>query len=1179
VSKATLTLRHVLLATVSLCVTLAAATLWISTAHAALTHPYTGQSFGPEGLGASDFSRPSSVTVDQESGDVYVYDTGEEGRVYKFDAAGEPVDFSSLGTNVIAGVGSAGPSETEIAVDSSSGPDSGDIYIANNQAVRIYGANGLPLGELTGAEMCGVAVDPSGAVYVGVYPETVRKYVPVLNPVTAADEAGSLGGLHSVCNVAADSEGNVYAATYYGGVTRYDALQFGAETATGTTVDQFGSTLAVDPSTNDLLVNDGSDIGQYDSAGVLTETSGGEQLQGSSGVGVKGGKVYAPIGDRVGIFAVPVVVPDVSVEAPSRTATTAVLKGTVNPDGVAVSSCQFEYGDETPTNVIPCEQDPGSGGSPVSVTATIGGLAIDSYHVVRLRALNANGASVTQTLSYKTLGPAIFEHKAVNIGRGEATVATSVAPNGQSTVVSVEYGLTSAYGSTTAPVNVGSAAEASATAAIKLSGLAPGTAYHVRVVASNESASVHSEDFTFTTFENTALGLPDGRGYEKVSFTNADGNVYQDVASELSGEGNFTELPMVAAADGNAFAYVADPSESGGIGREGGGAGNEYLAVRNPAGGWSASNITPSPDAFQDIPVYQAFSKNLTVGFLSDKSKNGLAAGAPTGGYSVLYENEFASKTYRPLITAAPPNRGAGSFGSWGVLSYSPTNASEPTYAGSSADLSHLLFMANDALTSEALDGGEEENNLYDYHEGSLVSVNILPDGSPEPNASFGGPVLPVYGEGDAPALDHTISEDGRRIFWTGMSTHDLYMREDDERTVQIDASVGGGGLFWMASPDGSKVLFTKEGDLYEYDVAGAQTLRLTNGAEVQGVVGASENLSYVYFAANAALAPGAEHQECAFRGGGGCNVYALHLGESARLVGVLSDADSFSKPESFIPRAFGVWEQGLADKEAQVTPDGRHLVFGSQRPLTGYDSHKAEEIFLYDYDGSSLRCVSCNPTGEQPSRFYSAYMPVSHVATYLPHWMSEDGNRVFFDSLDPLVPADTNNNSDVYEWERDGAGTCAKPDGCIFLISGGVAIEGSTLADASASGDDVFFMTRSQLSEEDKNEMLDVYDARVNAARPPAAPQCTGSGCQGAPQAPPVFSTPSSSTYNGVGNFESPAKTTGKAKKTKAKKPRVKKKPKKSKKKRKANKKKAKKAGERATSVHKSAKSHRRGK
>jgi hypothetical protein len=1177
ISRTPVTLRNTPLAIVALCAALAAFLISDPAAHAALTHPYTGQSIGPKGLGEGSFSSPNGVAVDQTSGDVFVYDANEGGQVYKFDATGEPVDFSSSGTNVITGVGTAGPHETEVAVDSSAGPDAGDIYVANNRVVRVYGADGSLLGELTGGEMCGVAVDPSGAVYVGIYPETVRRYVPVTNPVTNGDETGALGGASSVCNVAADGEGNVYAAAYSGGVTRYDALQFGSNHATGTLVDARGATLTVDPSTNDLYVNEGSTVSGYDSSGVLVSSTGTGQLSASTGVGVKGGgDLYAPAGGRVAIFGATMVIPDVAIEAPSITATTATLKGTVNPDGLAASSCLFEYGREELTSTAPCVPTPGSGNAPVPVSANIENLASDTTYHYRLVARNVNGVSRSEEGSFTTLGPGIFEEAFSEVGTSGVTLAARVQANGQPTTVTVEYGLTSAYGSTSAPVGAGSGTGSVKTAA-KLKGLQPATTYHVRMVASNESATAYGKDLTFTTFAPSALGLPDNRGYEKVSSSNADGNVYQDVPLEVSTEGGFTELPFVAAADGNAFAYVADPSESGGVGREGAGAGNEYLATRAPTGGWSAVNITPSSDRFQDVPVYQGFSKNLTAGFLSDKGKTGLAPGAPSGGYSVLYENNFNAGSYLPLVTKTPPNRGPGGFGGWGVLSYSPVFGSlEPTYSGGSADLKHVLYMANDALTPEAVDGGEEENNLYDYHEGALSSVNVLPNGNPEPNATFGGQALPQFREGDPPALTHVISEDGSRIFWTGLSTHDLYLREDGTRTVQVDASVGGGSLFWTASPDGSKVLFTKAGDLYEYDVASAQTTDLTPGGEVQGVVGTSDDLSYVYFVADAALAAGAEHHECVTLGNGTlCNLYALHIGEPVRLIGVLDGADNFSKPESFAERVHGPWQASLADKEAEVTPDGRHMLFGTIRSITGYESEGKEEIFLYDFDSAHLACVSCNPTGERPSHgHYSAYLPVSHVATHLPRWMSEDGNRAFFDTFDALVPTDTNGASDVYEWERDGTGSCTQSGGCIFLLSGGVGTEGSTLADASASGDDVFITTRSRLSPEDQNETIDVYDVRVGAPRPPAAPQCTGTGCQGIPSAPPVFSTPSSATYSGVGNFAALPKAVAKAKKPKArKKPKAKKKPK-SKKKRKG-----KKASLRVGSINKSAESHGRGK
>ncbi len=151
---------------------------------------------------------------------------------------------------------------------------------------------------------------------------------------------------------------------------------------------------------------------------------------------------------------------------------------------------------------------------------------------------------------------------------------------------------------------------------------------------------------------------------------------------------------------------------------------------------------------------------------------------------------------------------------------------------------------------------------------------------------------------------------------------------------------------------------------------------------------------------------------------------------------------------------------------------------------------------------------------------------------TYLPHWISDDGDRVFFDTLDPLVTQDTNRITDVYEWERESSGSCTESPGCIYLISDGTSAEGSYLIGTTATGDDVFFTTRGQLVREDDNENIDVYDARVGAVQPPAASQCTGTGCQGVPSAPPIFATPASSTYNGVGNLELPG-TTGKSRPT----------------------------------------------
>jgi hypothetical protein len=745
---------------------------------------------------------------------------------------------------------------------------------------------------------------------------------------------------------------------------------------------------------------------------------------------------------------------------------------------------------------------------------------------------SAEGTFTTEPLALAVVGGESFS----NVGSGSAELSAQINPRESPTNYYFEYGPTSAYGSRTSATSIGEG-EGTLAAPAKVDDLAAGTEYHFRAVAVNGAGIQQGEDMVFRTLPTGTQGLPDGRVFERVTppeDENADVYVPASFKFALAlAEGIFTQRPFRAAADGNAVAYVGDPT-SGGTGLGGPGLGNDYLATRSPNGGWTQTNIQP-PGYFNAI--YQGFSSDLSVGFVGAASgapgESGFEEGlpalspeAPAEGYKVLYGRDSSDGSYQPLFTkAADPKRPARESG-W-AEGFAPTY---PLYAGSSANLSVSLFETDDALTANAVLGSsQQESNLYASAAGHLSLVNVLPDGVAEANAVFGSLSGPRRVE-----LSHVISADGSRVFWTDLTTGDLYVRENVTQpqspveggrcTVLADACtvlISEGGKFWTASADGSKVFFT-DGDLYEYEVESGQTTDLTPGVEVKGVIGASEEGEYVYYV------------------GGKRNLELWHDGSSTQIA-KLSPEDGGEAGPFWIDSGDyqpGDWQTNLGHRTAEVTPDGKSMVFMSNESLPvvgypqGYPNDELYEVYLYEAESDQLVCVSCSSSGEPPQsneetraarERTAAYLPVSWSNTYQPRWISEDGSRVFFDSLEPLVAQDTNGKQDVYEWEREGTGSCLEAAGCIYLLSGGTGTSASWLLDASSSGNDVFIISRTELVSGDTYDSFDLYDARVEGTQPLAPAACSGTGCQGVPPAPPIFATPSSVTFAGVGNFPAP--------------------------------------------------------
>jgi hypothetical protein len=143
----------------------------------------------------------------------------------------------------------------------------------------------------------------------------------------------------------------------------------------------------------------------------------------------------------------------------------------------------------------------------------------------------------------------------------------------------------------------------------------------------------------------------------------------------------------------------------------------------------------------------------------------------------------------------------------------------------------------------------------------------------------------------------------------------------------------------------------------------------------------------------------------------------------------------------------------------------------------------------IYRYDGGSLVCISCTPPGVAPTA--SADLGAAGGGSYAPPGraapMSADGEQIFFDSADPLLPEAQQSAgvTNVYEWE----------DGSLSLISDG----GGVLNGTTPSGDDVFFTSRAHLLATAGEDPVDIYDARVGGGFPESPPTvpCTGESCR----------------------------------------------------------------------------------
>jgi hypothetical protein len=784
----------------------------------------------------------------------------------------------------------------------------------------------------------------------------------------------------------------------------------------------------------------------------------------------------------------------------------------------------------------------------VTVTAT--GLLPNTQYEVTLRTENAAVAGA------KTQGPATFvtppaapqikRAATLRIAATEATIAATIVPNGAATGFFVEYGPTASYGDKTAEQPVGSD-DAEHEVKALLSGLAPASSYHWRIVAGNAvDETVDGTDHTFNTFSETpSFALPDSRAYEQVSPPDKGG---VSVEGELG-------IPH-SSPNGDHFGFYTISTLPG---SESGQNYGLYLASRG-ANNWATEGLLP-PASFGREAEVLSWSNDLSESFINTYH--------PGRGTTV----DARDNATRGLTLIAP-------------------NISA-RFIGTSANDDELMFQSEENLAPGAASGP----NIYVRRksDGTIILVGVLNSGeAPESGSSLPG--------GRSIGLQdwrHLLSSDGTNAYFASVESQELYLRRNpsaaqsllsgghcieqaaactlevsrSQRTVEdplgpnlptyLTASTQGPPVAFFSSAekltnDATTGPDDEGNDLYRYEGDGETLTDLVpdhsdpNGAEVLGALGASADGSRIYFVADGVLGDGLSHGaelgSCIPESEeGDCNLYEWILGSGVHFIARLSGADIRD------------WHQ-LGEKrsrDSRLSTDGSVVIFRSHNALTSDPTEGISEFYRYSEAGETLVCMTCAPGGAAPvagPRFAGPTL-FSFGTVQGPEFesglesrnLNASGTRFFFESPDKLVPEDVNGEAgcpetlqygpgggrcqDVYEWEAPGVGSCASvsTEGCVYLISSGTSDEPSYFGDADVSGDDVFFYTGQQLVRQDKDDLVDVYDARVNGGlaaqdQPPQAACVEDAACRGSGTSPPAESAPGTVTFAGPGNQKPPA-------------------------------------------------------
>ncbi|HVS99165.1 MAG TPA: hypothetical protein VHE08_01480 [Solirubrobacterales bacterium] len=973
------------------------------------------------------------IGVDGTNGDVLAAEGvgfNEPGSFQRYKADGTPDVFSELGENSIDGAPGPGgkscdeepascdqtpqnmivTSSGHLAVDESTGAGAGDIYLTqpNESLVDIFAGGGKYLGQLTGAEFddfngaCGVVVDQSGAVYVSTTTEII-KYASTTNPVTNFDVVWRTPtpDIEGPCDMAVGTgptAGTIFVTNQGGNSGNPDGgariAKLDAATGEYQIIEKRGhfGAIAVDPTTGHLLNQESPTeiiefAGTGDTLGPVlsrlyleSEKFTGEPNEPSIqefATDASGNVyiIYTRLGippTAVAVYGQPAITPTVTVNPPSGvTGTAATLTGVVDPEGVEVEDCYFEYGEVGPYRTaweppVPCEGSIPTDNAEHAVHASIEGLTPNgTEYELRLLAENENGLERSEAIRFSTAF-AVATEPATNIEMTSATLNGTLRPEGLAFEnCFFEYGLTSHPGyENTAPCSPPAATiEPDFNAhpvSAAISGLQASHKYRFRLVATNSEGVHEGEEETFTT-----LGVP--RFTELRARDASENAVTIEAKVNPSGFGTSYHFEWGTSGEyGNDVPAEYEPFI---------GSGTEPVLVTAKLKGLSPGTVyhyrvvatnnagtAGSPDQEAETLNSCGLPDGRCFEMVSPREPGPVAAPGTSKGSAELHfqaGNEPGSLAY--IVEAGFPGSTTGAEvlyrGTRGADGWSSTQLSTPLKAVNQTGSDHsgvvrmlarnLSCGASEAYTPLTNDPGAQYTfdsggtNLYLHHpDGSYTAITKLP-----PEQISGSRSYFVYGVSD---------NCGKVVFKTGNTYPGVPVAGSGEHLYEWEeGKLRGVGYVPAAG-----------GEPGEEEVAAAQPGGSEDSANLVSADG-----SRVFFTATRQYSPNPEEI-------GKVGVFVRENGKVTH---------DLSLSETLVP------DEGAAFKYA--TADGSKVFFTANAGLTSESSSKGTDLYEYNLENSKLTDLSIEdaPGG------------AADVAGFV--GASHDGSHVYFAASAQLVP------------------------------------------------------------------------------------------------------------------------------------------------------------------------------